>query len=262
MAEYLIQDTTLVALADEVRILADSSDAMSPSVMTSTLTAENTNFATNLSTQNDLIAQIQTALQGKAAGGATDTTNEDALVMGTVSGNYANSRVTNIKRYAFEGCTDLNTVDFAVCSYIGSHAFDGCTNLTTVAFSVCQSIYNDAFNGCSNLGPELDFPECYYIGASAFAGCSSITSITLGNLNITELASTSGFGDDAFSGCIELNRLMLNYGAVISSPSAHSFDGTPIGEGTGYIFVPATLYDAYNADEGWSNFSQWLAVES
>lgn len=61
-------NSKMTALADEIRELSGTEDAMGLDAMASTLNAENTNFISNLSAQDSLIAQIQTALQGKAAG--------------------------------------------------------------------------------------------------------------------------------------------------------------------------------------------------
>lgn len=59
MAEYLIQDSTLSNMADEIRILTDTEGAMSPSVMVNNLNNFNTDVI-------DLITQISNALTGKA----------------------------------------------------------------------------------------------------------------------------------------------------------------------------------------------------
>lgn len=67
MAEMLIQSENLVAIADKIRVLSGTEDAMGLDDMANTLNTENTNFESNLSTQDDLIAQIQTALQNKAS---------------------------------------------------------------------------------------------------------------------------------------------------------------------------------------------------
>lgn len=64
MAEYLIQDTTLTAIADEVRTLSDVTDELSPSAMT--VNVRNAN--SEISTQTELLAQVVSALVGKAAG--------------------------------------------------------------------------------------------------------------------------------------------------------------------------------------------------
>ena len=67
MAEYLIQSEDLVAIADEIRTLSGTTDTMSLDDMSTTLRTENANFASNLSSQDNLISQIQNALQNKAS---------------------------------------------------------------------------------------------------------------------------------------------------------------------------------------------------
>ena len=69
MAEYLIKGESLVAIADEVRELSGKTEAMGTNAMVDTLRTENSNFNTNLNAQDDLLAQIEAALKGKAAGG-------------------------------------------------------------------------------------------------------------------------------------------------------------------------------------------------
>lgn len=64
------------AIADEIRELSGTTEAMGLDAMASTLNAENTNFASNLTTQDNLIFQIQTALQNKAAATGEDVTAE------------------------------------------------------------------------------------------------------------------------------------------------------------------------------------------
>lgn len=59
----------LTALADEIREISGTTDKLGIDEMTSTLNAENTNFNTNLTAQDNLIEQIKSALQGKAVSG-------------------------------------------------------------------------------------------------------------------------------------------------------------------------------------------------
>lgn len=68
MAEYLIQDTTLTSLGNQVRTICDIKDTMSPSVMTNNLSIYNTDINTAIGEQDDLISQIITALENKATG--------------------------------------------------------------------------------------------------------------------------------------------------------------------------------------------------
>jgi hypothetical protein len=58
-------DADLTEIADEVRILTDTLDKMTVDEITSNIAQANT----DVSTQADIIAQIKTALEGKAAGG-------------------------------------------------------------------------------------------------------------------------------------------------------------------------------------------------
>jgi hypothetical protein len=52
----------LTALADEIRELSGTIEKLGIDEMTSALSTENTNFDTNLTTQDNLIEQIKSAL--------------------------------------------------------------------------------------------------------------------------------------------------------------------------------------------------------
>lgn len=64
MAEYLIKDTTLTAIADQVRTLNDSMGNLSPAQMTTNL--QNANELVVI--QASLIEQVKAALESKASG--------------------------------------------------------------------------------------------------------------------------------------------------------------------------------------------------
>ena len=187
---------------------------------------------TELSTQDSLIAQIQTALQNKTSISepvlqtktATPTTNtqditpdsgydglskvtisgdtdliaeniksgvdifgvsgtyagntdiEDGMIMGTISGNYTNDRVTTIRNSTFAACSDLTSVNFPIVTSIGTNAFAWCSNLTSISFPEATTIGSSAFTWCSHL-TSVNFPIVTSIGNSAFSNCSRLTTI-------------------------------------------------------------------------------------
>lgn len=65
MAKMLIQSESLTAIADKIRVLSGTEDAMSLNAMESHVGEANTDVAT----EADLIEQIASALEGKAGGG-------------------------------------------------------------------------------------------------------------------------------------------------------------------------------------------------
>lgn len=88
----------MTALADEVRTLSETTGSKSIDTMTTDIQAANTEIAE----QADLIAQIATALEGKAAGGGEEGAVELALATVTVG---VNAPTLQTPRYTY---TDEN----------------------------------------------------------------------------------------------------------------------------------------------------------
>jgi hypothetical protein len=65
MAEMLIQSESLTAIADKIRVLSGTTNAMGLDAMETHVDEANT----NVSTEADLIARISSALEGKAVSG-------------------------------------------------------------------------------------------------------------------------------------------------------------------------------------------------
>ena len=169
--------------------------------------------------------------------------------------------VTEIKKYAFSGCSGLTsiTIPNSVTS-IGEDAFKGCSGLTSIIIpNSVTSIGNRAFDGCNAIEKlELNcetIRNWFYgkssikevvignnvtsIGYEAFDGCSGLTNVTIGNsvtsigwsafegcsglTSITIPNSVTSIGEDAFKGCSSLTSVTI--GNSVTSIGNNAFDG-------------------------------------
>ena len=153
---------------------------------------------------------------------------------------------SSIGSYAFAFCSSLTQVSLPVCRYIGSYAFYNCSSLSQVSLPVCSSIEFGAFQNCYSLA-QVSLPMCSYIGGYAFAFCYS--------LNQVSLPVCSSIDYFAFQVCSSLSIITIGYSSVCSLNGSDVFYGTPIKSGTGSIYVPASLVDAYKSAKYWSYFS-------
>ena len=152
------------------------------------------------------------------------------------------STVTSIEDYAFQGCSNLTSINFtnnsnvkSIGSYaftncesltnvtipegvtnIGEHTFDGCIALTSITIPEgVTSIGDHAFQGCSALTSIVIPSTVTSIGDYAFANCSALTSITIPE-GVTEI------GDNTFANC---GLTTLNIPSTVTSISKYAFAG-------------------------------------
>ena len=190
------------------------------------------------------------------------------------------SGITDVGNGAFAGCRSFSSVTIPnSVTRIGTGAFNGCGSLTgiTIPESVTDMSYQ-TFMDCSSFtsvglfgsGASVEIPNSVTsIGQETFWGCSNITNVTLSD-NITSI------GNGAFGGCNSLSSITIGSGVTriydrtfwgcgnltsltIYAQTPPTFDsdalrGTPIANGTGYIYVPSGSVDAYKDAIGWRSF--------
>ena len=211
-------------------------------------------------------------------------------ILNIINGNtstISNKDIISISYYRFLNNTQIKQVDLPECISIGDNAFTGCTNLTTVNLPKCTSIgayafgeyeiknkYGDIiekYSSCIDL-TTISLPECTSIAYSAFSGCTNLTTVNLSkctsidgafynctNLTTVNLPKCTSIGEYAFENCPNLTTVIFNNDEIVQMNSAYMiFEGTPIKDGTGYIYVPNDLVDSYKTDTKWSTYANQI----
>jgi hypothetical protein len=174
----------------------------------------------------------------------SDYTREDAIVDGTFSGNYMNSRVEYIGSYKFYNVPITNAV-FQNVTTMGVGAFSACYSLRAISFPVCTAMPMSAFAGCRSLS-IVWAPACRKVGQMAFYRCS--------NLSTIELPVCSTISANAFAGCTTLSDITIGTSNCVLANST-AFANTKITSSTGAIRVPSAYVSAYKSSTNWSYFS-------
>lgn len=166
----------------------------------------------------------------KPSGGGGSTDIEDAIISRTIT-SYSNSRITSLGWYAFYGCPNLTSVSLPLVATSGGNAFTACSNLADVQMPMLTEVSTNMFMSCDAL-VKLKFPALQNINQNGFAYSSSIETLILPNTQMCTLSHK--------------NALYL----------------TPIAKGTGYIYVPQSLIEAYKAATNWVTYAaQFRAIE-
>ena len=180
--------------------------------------------------------------------------------------------------YAFEGCSNLSTVNFGPGSKLTSispNAFQNCTALTSItlpnsvttiyaaafsssgltSISIPDSVLyiaNETFKGCTNLSSVSIGTGVKTIGNSAFDGCTSLTSVEIPD-NVTDIY------DSVFEGCSGLTSVTIGEG--ITSIGQSAFRGcTSVTE---YVFRGNTPPELrYEALSGLGEFDIFVPNEA
>lgn len=186
----------------------------------------------------------------------TDALGDDAVCDGIITKTlteYAESHITTIGDYAFYNCNKLAKLDLPNATSIGVFAFYGCSTMKTINLPVVTLIDNYAFYNGYAL-ESVNTPLVTEIGKSAFRYCTKLASI--------DLPSAILIDSYAFYNCTSLTAVVLRSETMCELTDTNAFANTPIADGTGYIYVPKTLVEAYQNGTNWSlHFSQFRAIE-
>ena len=184
------------AIADEIRILSDSTNNMDLDNILNTLNEVNT----EVNNQTNLILQITEELDYKTMD------PEEKFISARNFETYENYSFQSICIGAFIYCSRLASVSFPNCISIGSYAFESCSRLTSISFPNCTTIDNNAFKNCSSL-TSINFPKCTSINDYAFANCSNLTSVSFPicrSIDVSAFDSCKSLITVSFPNCISI----------------------------------------------------------
>ena len=125
--------------------------------------------------------------------------------------------------------------DSLVNKTITEFSSDNINTVEVYAFYYCLSLHT------------VNCPNIWVVYARGFGNCTALKRI---NLPTVRQISSNAFADS------KLETLILGATEYTCSlQNTNAFSGTPIGNGTGYIYVPDALVDTYKTATNWSTYA-------
>lgn len=203
--------------------------------------------------------------------------------------------VTSLGNQAFNGCSNLTSIDCSNIETFGYLVFGSNTNLASVTLRDAITIGESAFDGCSNAVFTNGIPESVTsIYGPSFRYCAKLTGdLYLPNLNnfsrgenfrgcnlsrILSLGSLprmrgNDFSDNSnltlailpesltyiawnlFMNCSSLTTLICKGSTPPTLSEGNNFNGTPIKTLNGVIYVPDASVAAYQGATNWASMA-------
>lgn len=154
----------------------------------------------------------------------------------------------------FSGCTSLETAYLPLATTLKGNVFSGCTSLKSFEGASVTSIEFAAFRNCTSL-TEIILPKGSFSGSvsNCFSGCAALKKVVLGRCYLPE--------SNLFSDCANLETLVLKT-TDVGYVSSTALEGTLIGAGNGYVYVPAEAVDTFKNSSYWSKYANQIrAIE-
>lgn len=158
--------------------------------------------------------------------------------------------ITEIGQFAFQECGFEELTLPNSCLYIKYGAFKGCRSMTTFSAPEVLSLSDEAFSGCTKL-VNFSAPKVTTVSTKVFTNCTALKKLRFDSCIDIIFSQT-------FKGCSSLTTLILAGNESVTLRNIDAFEGTPIANGTGYIYVPDDLVGSYKIASNWSQFAEQI----
>lgn len=150
----------------------------------------------------------------------------------------------NLKRAILPAVTIANSSEFANCYY-----------LEEVDFSSITSI------GAQFITSNWKLTELYMPSLTTMTSWGYTFNVCQALKKVVFPAFTGTITGSSFNSCKSLVTLVLGADTVCTLSSTDVFNGTPIANGTGYIYVKRALVDSYKQKINWNVFAAQIRAK-
>lgn len=186
MAEYLIQGSTLTAIADSIRNKTGGTEAINPADMPSAIDVVAS--ATLKSLLNGIITEVRVqGVESVRERFFSDCTQLIVIDLPDLK--------TMGKRSCY-GCRSLRELNYPLLETIGEQAFYYCDKVTSVNFPLLTSLGPYAFQNCFGL-VKADLGGVISIPTYAFRNCTKLDTLILRSNTVCELVDTIAISNTA-----------------------------------------------------------------
>ena len=165
----------------------------------------------------------------------------------------SNSFVSYLRKFALAFNATVESILFENVQSTGEHAFYQCYQLKNVHLPNLTTPGTYVFRDCTSL-ETLILPK---VATLTYGICQAAK-----NLVRVDTSSVIRVDNAAFLDCAAMTALILRNSRVAVLAATRAFTGTPIANGTGYVYVPAALVEQYKSAANWSTYAaQIRAIE-
>ena len=170
------------------------------------------------------------------------------------------SKLSSMGDGVFAGCTQLTSFSAPLMTSSGGTdatygtaqqgVFRDCTGLTTVNLPSLRTTSQYFFRCCTNL-TSVTFTGLTQIGGFTFQNCTGLTKLKFP-------AAVTNISGNAFNGCTNLTAVIFPNITSVPSATTASFTGSPILNGTCYVYVPESLLASVKSASNWTAISDMI----